>query len=137
MLSESHKIRFSHNCRPILQALQEKVVQSFPSATVLVKFGGDPFLDYVRLARARVTVCSASTFCLWPAMANAGLAYFPLTGLVAGWTPETTMPNLGDNFRWIEEPRIVTEFQDNTPLSEALRVLNRKVENVKLSSNPL
>jgi hypothetical protein len=122
------KHTFSVNCRPIMTAMFDYLKNAFPAAVVVVKSGGDPFLDYVRLARARVAVCAASTFCLWPAIASRGAAYFPVTGLIAGWSSEKNekndSPYLGPNFRWLHSPRIVTQFTESTPLREVIGVLN-------------
>ena len=73
---------FGSKCPKILSKLFEFLVRMFPKATVLLKFGGDPLLDMARLALANVTICSASTFCLWPAIANNHKAYFPVTDLI-------------------------------------------------------
>jgi hypothetical protein len=56
ILSSGNK--FQKNCRSILQALFDHLKSLFPSAIVAVKSGGDPFLDYVRLMKAKVTICS-------------------------------------------------------------------------------
>ncbi len=121
--------KFTAHCRPILRAFFEALTASFPTSIVVVKSGGDPFLDYARIAGAKVAICSASTFCLWPAIASLGKAYFPVTGLVAGWNKQTKvedMPDLGENFAWLDQPRIITSFQDNTSLDSALLVLSKK-----------
>eukprot|EP01041_Mallomonas_annulata_P009678 gene9678-20123_t len=115
---------FAHKCPGILSSLFIYLQKRFTNATVIVKRGGDPFLDYARLARARVTICSASTFCIWPALASRGDAYFPVTPLVASWTPQTNhTPYLGPHFHWLHYPRIVTEFKVNTPLETIIEVL--------------
>jgi hypothetical protein len=101
ILSSGNK--FQANCRPILQALFDHFRSIFPRAAVAVKSGGDPFLDYARLMKAKITICSgtfsfriresreicgnvvlASTFCLWPAIAAKGKAYFPVSTVVVG-----------------------------------------------------
>jgi hypothetical protein len=122
------KHKFSTNCRPMMKDLFEYLKLKFPLAVVVVKSGGDPFVDVARLARARVTICAASTFCLWPAIASTGKAYFPLTSLVAGWSPsKDATPFLGSNFNWLRDPRIITEFKENTPLEKVLGVLRGTV----------
>ena len=63
---------YSSRCGTILRALFNHFTKLFPKAVVVIKRGGDQFLDYARLAYADVTICSASTFCLWPALANRG-----------------------------------------------------------------
>ena len=129
ILADGRAPRFSLHCRPIMVALFEYLQRAFPHAVVLVKSGGDPLVDYYRIARARVAVCSSSTFCLWPAMAATGTAYFPATRLLAGWTPERNathpLPHLGGNVVWLHRPPMVTEFKEDTPLADVLRVLAR------------
>eukprot|EP01041_Mallomonas_annulata_P010878 gene10878-22717_t len=108
---------FAVHCPGILQALFEYLSHHYPNTTVLVKKGGDPFLDLIRLARANVVICSASTFCLWPAIATNGTAHFPITPLVARIA-------LGPNFKWITSPRIVSRFHVGMHLETMIQVLN-------------
>ena len=63
---------YTSKCQMILQGLFEFLKKERPQATIVVKRGGDLFLDYARLAFAKVTICSASTYCLWPALASIG-----------------------------------------------------------------
>ena len=66
-----------------------------------MKRGGDAFLDYARLAYSNVTICSASTYCIWPALANSnGQVYFPLTPLIAKAETNETAPNLGKTINY-------------------------------------
>jgi hypothetical protein len=74
-----------------------------PQATLVLKRGGDLFLDYARIAYSNVVVCSASTFCLWPALANQhGQVHFPLSPLIA----EQSAPRLATNFHWIRDQQL-------------------------------
>ena len=116
---------FSMKCDDILRSLFNFLVSAYPKAIVIVKRGGDPLLDYVRLAYANITICSTSTFCLWPAIASSGQAYFPVTGLIGGWTPEKNFtPFLGSHFHWIYHPPVITEFTITSSLEHVLGVLN-------------
>lgn len=135
ILSDLKDIKFSHNCHPILMALYNRLRIEFPQSYVILKSGGDPFVDYLRLSRAKITICSASTFCLWPAIASVGVAHFPVTGLIAGWNSErmkvSDLPSFVtseqegvQHFKWIDQPRIVTSFKDSTSAEEAIRVLS-------------
>jgi hypothetical protein len=114
---------YSGRCSIILEALFDYIRKRFPKAVVVVKRGGDQFLDYARLAYANVTVCSASTFCLWPAMSNSGAAYFPLTPLVGKSGTNATTKYLGPNFHWIREVEIIKEFKQFRPWTSILKVL--------------
>jgi hypothetical protein len=121
--------KFAHHCRPVMVALFEYLCQAFPAAVVVVKSGGDPLVDYYRIARAKVAICSSSTFCLWPAIASTGRAYFPVTRLLAGWTPEKNgtdpLPYLGSSFVWLHHPLMVTEFTAESTLEAVLQALHR------------
>jgi hypothetical protein len=114
---------YSGRCGIILQALFEYLRKHFPLAVIVMKRGGDQFLDVARLAYANITVCSASTFCLWSALANNGAAYFPLTPLVgwSGWNE--TAKYLGPNFHWIREVEIIKEFKQFKPWNSIINVL--------------
>jgi len=61
-----------------------------------------------------VIICSASTYCFWPALANiagGGVAYFPLSVLIAGADNMQLAPNFGPNFRWINDSNIIADFR--------------------------
>ena len=76
-----------------------------PITTFILKYH---FLHYSHLPFPNTTLRNLpthmhshffSTFCLWPAMASTGRAYFPVTRLLVGWTPEKNasrpLPDLG------------------------------------------
>lgn len=90
-------------CDSIFQKLFETLRKYFPNSSVLIQRGGDLYADMARLTYADVLICSVSTFCLWPAIASNGTAYFPKTKLISGGN--TNLRDLG--FQWITEPRIV------------------------------
>jgi hypothetical protein len=133
-------------CPLILASLFSILQDTFPNINIVLKKGKDPFLDYARLSKAKVTICSVSTFCLWPAIANHRSAYFPVTSLVGGWksdsisststsftpinmttTNMTLPPNLGDHFHWIYTPRIITEFKECTPIKTIIGILRGEI----------
>jgi hypothetical protein len=89
-------------CDAIFSALFTYLTQLFPQAAVLIRRGGDLTEDLLRLASARTTICSVSTFCLWPALANNHTAYFPLTKLVLR---KDATRDLG--IKWISTPAVV------------------------------
>ncbi len=70
-------------CTSILQALFDFLVFKFPDKVVLMMRGANVFSDLVRLAHAKQTFCSVSTFCFWPALVSSNWAYFPVTNLIA------------------------------------------------------
>ena len=90
--------------------------EQHPQATLVLKRGGDLFLDYARIAYSNVVVCSASTFCLWPGLANQhGQVHYPLTPLVAKADTIDQAPKLADNFHWITEVKMIKEFKNYRP----------------------
>lgn len=120
-------------CGIILHRLKARIVQLLTvhqdhDVHVAVLRGQDMIHDLVRLAYAPVTICSASTFCLWPALAKAALharirngsatsphvprvsdvqhlaTYVPTSSLFAGCTH--CHYNL-THFHWIAEPPLV------------------------------
>lgn len=118
---------YSGRCSLILQKLLEYLQARHPNAIILVKRGGDLFLDYVRLSKANVTICSASSFCLWPAIANnKAQVYFPLTQLAAGADSIELAPNFGSHFHWIEKPGIISNFKNVKPWTAIIDILTGK-----------
>lgn len=115
---------YSSRCGTILTSLFSYLTKLHPNAIVVVKRGGDQFLDYARMIYANVTICSASTFCLWPSLANVGgKSYFPLTPLVAKATSNTTAPFLGKHFHWIDDVEMIKEFKGFRPWTQIIDVL--------------
>lgn len=86
---------FRQQCFRIIGWLNSFVKDSFPNATVVVKRGGDMFLDFARIAYSNVTICSASTFCFFASLGSRGVAHFPATKLIYP-APELTDNNSGD-----------------------------------------
>ena len=114
---------YSNRCQVILTHLFEFLKQHYPLATIVIKRGGDMFMDYARLAFANVTICSASTYCFWPAIASLGQAHFPLSGVIAGADTMEQAPNFGPNFHWIVEPKVISDFRKFRPWTNVLDVL--------------
>jgi hypothetical protein len=93
------KERQVSRCNIILDSLHTFLSTSFPTATVLTLRGLSLYDDLVRLTLSNVTVCSVSTFCLFPGMASYGDVYFPVSALVA----ESSNPMYGPNFHWMNK----------------------------------
>jgi hypothetical protein len=89
-------------CDAILSSLGNYLKLHFPLAKIVVKRGDDLYIDMARLAFANTTICSVSTFCLWPAIANNGTAYFPLSKLVVGGDKSISL-----GFQWLLQPEVV------------------------------
>mmetsp|Transcript_12461 Transcript_12461/g.11298 ORF Transcript_12461/g.11298 Transcript_12461/m.11298 type:complete len:390 (-) Transcript_12461:8-1177(-) len=118
---------YSVRCPLIMQGLFDYLVENFPNATIVIKRGGDLFLDYVRLAKANTTICSASTYCFWPALASYGTVYFPVSYLIAGADNLSLAPNLTSNFIWIGEPGIISSFKNIRPWTQVVDMLKGKI----------
>lgn len=116
---------YTSRCHTILQSLFEFLKEKYPQATVVVKRGGDLFLDYVRLGTANTTICSASSYCFWPAVSNPGTSYFPLTVLIAGADSKELAPSFGPRFHWMDE-KIISNFKMVKPWTQIIDVLTGK-----------
>lgn len=130
---------YNSRCGVILQSLFDYLKKAFPDAIVVIKRGGDQFLDYARLAYANTTICSASTFCLWAAIANEnGNVYFPLTSLVGGANTESNAPEIFPNFKWITDVEIIKDFSNFKPWTQLLELLTLDIaleEKISLSED--
>lgn len=77
------------------------------------------YLDMARLAFAKTTICSISTYCLWPAIVAGRSAHFPRTPLVVGGD---TSIDLG--FSWLTNPQAFLakqfEFSDANRIAQTL-----------------
>ncbi len=85
-------------CSAIFHALRTYLMARYPAAVVVIMQGHDMFEDLARLTFANTTICSVSTYCLWPALANNGTVYFPVTKLIA---KENTSFDYGPSFHWL------------------------------------
>lgn len=93
------KAHMVSRCATIFDALFFYLMEKFPSSTVVILRGHDIFDDLARLTYANITLCSVSTFCLWPAVSNENAAYYPVTKLIA---KESTDFDYGPSFHWME-----------------------------------
>ena len=117
---------YSGRCQQILESLFRYLQKHFPHSIIVVKRGGDLFLDYARLTLSNVTICSASTYCLWPALAHEGLVYYPLTSLIGGADNPQLAKNmiLPAHFHWIEDPLLISDLRKFRPWTAVLGYLN-------------
>lgn len=115
----SSKRHLAAKCDEIFKSLFAYLQQKFPSSTILIRRGDDLYVDMWRLANANTTICSVSTFCLWPAIINKNKAFFPMTKLVVGGDTRVDL-----NFEWLTSPRVVLgaqyEFSPTNALIERL-----------------
>jgi hypothetical protein len=88
-------------CDDILNGLVNFIAAKFPTAEVVLLRGHNIFEDLARLAFAKLTICSVSTFCFWPAIASTTNAYFPATALIH---EGNTTVGYSKSFHWITSP---------------------------------
>ena len=100
--TSGRKLGLAQKCDKILLSLHQYLGEAYPHSKLLVRRGDDLYVDMARLTRAQVTICSVSTFCLWPAIANEHTSYFPRSDLVVGGKTDVKL-----GFEWIEQPRVV------------------------------
>lgn len=99
------KQHLAQKCDMVLRGLFEHLSALYPHDTVLIRRGDDPYADMARLAFSKMTICSVSTFCLWPALASdSHHVYFPVTPIVArgNWAVD-----LRPGFHWMKGVSVV------------------------------
>lgn len=101
--NKEHSKEFQKICDHVLHALFRYVKNNFPTAITVLKRGSGSILqDLAILTFANTTICSISTFCLWPAVANNGSAFYPQSLLVLEGDISIDL-----GFRWIPKGNII------------------------------
>ena len=108
---------------------------------MFLHYVGDLVLSFAQLALSRVTICSSSTFCLWPALAMATSAdnssvhsnfkaYFPHSRLLLdGQTDKYFRQVAPSHFKLIIAPRIISFYaRYTTDLPRILSILNKPLD---------
>jgi len=114
--------RTRQHCNEIVSALKNYLLERLPKHTlVLLLRGQNIYLDLARLTFANVTICSVSTFCLWPAFANSNQVYYPTTNLIAN----ATKPFIHRHFQWMDTT-LMKHFT-NVEIDKLLNYLQRDV----------
>lgn len=122
MTESAHRIKICselpeqcRRCEAAIQALHKYLKRLFPVSVVLVLRGYDIYVDLLRLTFARrVLICSASTFCLYPALARNTTTYFPVTDLIA----DGQQVPMGEHFKWLNSsiaPLVKFHAADKSP----------------------
>ena len=107
-------------CTEVCRALHTYLSSHFPHAVVVVKRGEDVLVAMAQMFLANVTICSASTFCLWPAVAKVdNIAYFPLSAVVLN----NKAVDLGPNFKWLTDK--VINFHNNERVEDIIATLTK------------
>jgi hypothetical protein len=131
ILSDSPKrANQGKDCGIVLDELVAYLSAQFPHTDVYVKRGGSVFLTMVQMMYSPITICSASTFCFWPALASTSKVYFPRTSTIAN----RTMPYLTPAWNWILEPQIMQG--DGSKRENLQSLLSRLKAPLKLVTAP-
>ncbi len=123
---------YTSRCKTILEKLYEYLIKKYPQSIIVIKRGGDIFLDFARIALSKTVICSASSYCFWPAVSNAvsnhNSVYFPLTYLIAGADSIDLAPSFGEYFHWITDAQIITSFKGLKPWTLIFDILEGKMQ---------
>jgi hypothetical protein len=118
----------AHTGVAVLTKIMNDLKAFFPNAIIVIMRGGNEFTVWSQLAFANVTICSPSTFCLWPAVARTGLTYMPTTPYVAhNKNKPDQWADLGPNFRWIRDPHLYNNFTDKSTIKEVLDTISMDI----------
>eukprot|EP01041_Mallomonas_annulata_P000108 gene108-155_t len=104
------KHKLAPHCNAILHALKLYLQAIYPNSKVSIRRGGNPLLHMAYIALAKTTVCSASTFCLWPAISRNQTTFYPFSQLVA--SGKGTQIVFESHFQWIMQPAIISSFPE-------------------------
>lgn len=104
--------------KDILRGLFEDICRVFPSATVVVKRGGNELTSWAALFLAKVSICSPSTYSLWPTLARQMPSYMPATEYVGASRPYF----ISEHFHWILKKPFLN-FTKDTATEDILRTL--------------
>lgn len=106
-------------CTKILNALADHLRTNYPAASVAILRGDDLFNDITRFTQAKVLFCSASTFCLWPALASSATAvYIPVSSVIL----EAQEKHMRPHVQWLSKPAML-RFTKNEGIDEILNAL--------------
>ena len=82
----------------LLNGLVPFLQKRYPETTIAVR-RGKQMDGFVQINRAKLVICTATTFCFWPAVANSNSdVYFMQSGLIPPFY-------FGDRFHWISYPK--------------------------------
>lgn len=124
-----NKRHLARTCDLIFDSLFKYLKNEFPNAIIVIRRGDDIYADMARLAYSKLTICSVSTFCLWPAIMSNGTVYYPKTKLIGRGNTDT----LSFGFTWFDQPQVVLgqHYFNSDPgrLIEALGGTSRNIIN--------
>jgi len=96
------RLHLETKCDNILERLFQYLKNAFVRAKIVFKRGDDIMIDMARIAFSKISICSVGTFCLWPALASNGTAYYPQTKLILGGRMDLEL-----GLKWITSPGII------------------------------
>jgi hypothetical protein len=70
-------------CKAIIDEFRKYLMKLFPRAIISVFRGQNIYVDLARLTFANTTICSVSTYCLYPAISSSNYVYFPVSKFIA------------------------------------------------------
>lgn len=132
IFGEYHSRLFQHTMAghndAIMKTLMREIQIRRPNAIVVVKRGSNPYTVMSQFAFANITICSPSTFCLYPAMAREKPTYFPL-GTHADYINSNNP--IHPNFHFLRSPGLYySNFTKTTSTEDVLSTLRLHIENI-------
>lgn len=111
--------------RQIIDALFHYIKDAFPNAVVVIKVGGRVLTIFSQFARAKkVLICSASSFCLFPAIAREGVTYMPAgTYIACGGTNPDGCIRFHNGFHWMQSNTHFNNFTANNTIEQIIQTL--------------
>ena len=124
-LSRNQPARASSYCKSIIAEFRSYLQKLFPLSIVSVFRGQDIYVDLARLTFANTTICSVSTYCLFPAISSSNYVYYPVSKFIAS---ESTYQMSNPKFNWITEPMLIMDFTNQNLhfLLHFLKTLQKK-----------
>ena len=119
---------YAESCTTVLQGIFDDLQHAFPDATVVIKRGGNEITIWCQFAFANITICSPSTFCLWPSLAREGLTYMAATDYVGAYrgSAKGHIP-LHKNWFWIQKPNIYNNFTKTSTAQDILDTIRMDI----------
>ena len=115
---------FARTCTDVLQGIFDDLQRAFPNAIIVLKRGGNEVTIWAQFAFANITICSPSTYCLWPAIAREGVTYMAATAYVGSVRQSQfgVIP-YHEQWYWIQNPKIYNNFTKESTALEILKTI--------------
>ena len=124
-LAAGTQMQLKNTGRLIIDALFHYIKDAFPDAVVVIKVGGRVLTIFSQFTYAKkVLICSASSFCLFPAIARNGATYMPAgTYLACGGTNTDGCIRFHEGFHWMNSNTHYNDFTVNSTIEQILQTL--------------